>query len=370
MGYPTVHITEECMREGMQIESTGISIADKVRLLDALSATGLQTIVVGSFVSPKYTPQMAGVEDLIAKFTPVEGVRYTALVLNAKGAERAARNMPPLSHRDQPPMLFTHLCDTFVRRNTNRSQQQEIERWPDIVAGARRAGADRAALAINAAFGSNFEGPFTVKQRMDLFTRQHDVWEEAGIPVTGVLLGDPMSWCAPHTMEEQLQAIRATWPDITHFYLHLHDARGLALTTTYAALRFLDEDDDLYADTTIGGIGGCPYCGNGRATGMAATEDLVNLLNELGVETGVDLDKLIDAVWILEEILGRPVPGHVARCGPMPREPHLYDPNLHFVETFEEARQFRLGPQVAERHMYPWREPIPDLRSRPGNPRR
>ena len=142
-------------------------------------------------------------------------------------------------------------------------------------------------------------------------------------------------------------------------YLHLHDARGLALPTTYAAIRVLDDTNDLYLDTTAGGIGGCPYCGNGRATGMVATEDLVNLLEEMGIPTGVDLNKLIEAVWLLEEILDRPTPGHVAKAGPMPRDNDLYDPNLPFVETFESAKHFKLGPEVAAGGLYPWREPIP-----------
>jgi hydroxymethylglutaryl-CoA lyase len=364
VSYPAVHITEECMREGMQIESVDISIDDKVRLLDALSQTGLKTIMVGSFVSPKYTPQMAQIEELLTRFKPAENVRYTALALNRRGQERAADFMPPLSPRDIPPMLFTHLCDTFTRRNTNQSQQQEIERWPQIVEAAQRKGAAEAALAVNAAFGSNFEGHFSLEQRMDLLTRQHDLWTEAGIAVTGVLLGDPMSWCAPHTMEEQLRVIRETWPEITNFYLHLHDGRGLALATTYVALQILEEGHNLFLDTTAGGIGGCPYCGNGRATGMVATEDLVNLLEELGIDTGIDLDKLIEAVWLLEEILGRPVPGHVAKVGPMPRGADLYDPNLPFVETFEQARHFRLGPQAAAGGTYPWREPIPEPAAR------
>jgi len=360
LSYPRVHITEECMREGMQIESASISVDDKVRLLNALSHTGLKTIMVGSFVSPKYTPQMADIDELMRRFTPVEGVKYIALALNQKGRERAKQFTPPLSRPDQPPMLFTHLSDTFVRRNANMSQAQEIERWPQIVEGAVKKGVEEAGIAVNAAFGSNFEGRFTLEQRMDLLARQHDAWTAAGVHVNTVLLGDPMGWCAPHTMEETLETIRERWPDIRRYYLHLHDSRGLALATTYAALRVLDDRDDLYIDTTIGGVGGCPYCGNGRATGMAATEDVVNLLHEMGIETGIDLDKLIDCVWMLEEIIGRQTPGKTSKSGPPPTDPaDFYDPNLPFIETHEEARHFKLGPQVAEHQVRPWKEPIP-----------
>jgi hydroxymethylglutaryl-CoA lyase len=134
----------------------------------------------------------------------------------------------------------------------------------------------------------------------------------------------------------------------------------MALPTTYAALRVLDEGDDLYLDTTAGGIGGCPYCGNGRMTGMVATEDLVNLLHELGIPTGVDLDRLVEAVWTLEEIIGRPAFGKVAKAGPHPHGDRLYDANLPLVETEHQARHFLLGPGVAEDGIRPWAEPIPE----------
>ena len=130
MSYPQVHIVEECMREGMQIESVEITLEDKVRLLDALSQTGLRSIVVGSFVSPRYTPQMAAIDELMTRFTPQPGVRYSAVALNDKGRERAAAFMPPLSAPTAPPTLFCHLCDTFTRRNANTSREQELERRP------------------------------------------------------------------------------------------------------------------------------------------------------------------------------------------------------------------------------------------------
>jgi hydroxymethylglutaryl-CoA lyase len=97
---------------------------------------------------------------------------------------------------------------------------------------------------------------------------------------------------------------------------------------------------------------------------MAATEDLVNMLEEMGIETGVDLGALIEAVWLLEEIIGRQVPGHVSKTGPLPRGAQVYDPNIPFVETFEEARHFRLGSAVVEGQVSPWREPIPPPRPR------
>jgi hydroxymethylglutaryl-CoA lyase len=257
-------------------------------------------------------------------------------------------------------MLFCHLSDTFTRRNANLGQKQEIERWPLIVEAAIGRGAAAAGIGINAAWGSNFEGAFTLAEGMEMLERQHTLWDEAGVPVTRVQLGDPMSWCMPHRVEESLEAIRERWPEIHYFHLHLHDGRGMALPSIYAALRVLDEGDELQIETTAGGIGGCPYCGNGRATGMAATEDVVNMLEEMGIPTGVNLDKLIDAVWLLEQIIGRSTPGHVSKTGPLPEGDRLYNANLPLVETHAEARHFRLGEQACAHQVRPWREPIPE----------
>ena len=371
--WATVEITEEGMREGMQIEDENISVEDKIRLLDALSETGLKTINVGSFVSPRYTPQMAKIDEIVSGFHPKEGVTYTALALNERGIQRAREYSPPLTVGGRGvPSLSCHVCDVFVRRNANRSQEQEIERWPAIVAAATEGGATEAGIGMNAAWGSNFVGEFTQERRMELLEREHALWDEAGIKVTRVSLGDPMSWNRPWVVEAQLEAIKERWPAITRFSLHLHDARGLALASTYAALRVLDSTDTLHTDTTIGGIGGCPYCGNGRATGMAPTEDVINMLEEMGIDTGVDLEKLIRVVWMLEEILGRPSMGHVSKGGGLPRGEELYDANMPFVETFEQARHFLEGPSAYEGGIYPWSEPItsPKLDALRGSPQR
>ncbi len=357
--WPTLHYKEEGMREGMQIEDANISVEDKVRLLDALSETGLKHIVVGSFVSPKYTPQMARIDEIVQKFHPKPGVIYAALALNEKGIERASQYSPPLTVERGTPRLFCHMCDVFVRRNTNRSQEQEMEPWPQIVAKAQERDVKEAGIAINAAWGSNFVGRFSLEQRMEMLERQHKLWDEAGIKVTQVSLGDPMSWCMPHVVEEQLVAIKEKWPEIKTFNLHLHNGRGMAIVSAYAALRTLEPDDTLDLDGTIGGIGGCPYCGNGRATGMMPTEDAIHMFEEMGIDTGVDVDKLIDCVWMLEDILGRPATGHVSKAGPFPRTlDEWYDPNAPFVETFEQVKHFKLGPSVYEGGIYPWREKI------------
>ena len=240
--WPKIEYKEECMREGMQIEDVHIPVERKLRLLEAISETGLKSIVVGSFVSPKYTPQMACIDELLSRFRPTPGVTYTALVANARGEERARAYSPPLTLEREPvPFLRCHLCDIFVRRNFNRAQSQEIERWPQTVERAKQTGSVAAGIGINAAWGSNFLGPFSLAQRIEMLTRQHALWDEAAIPVTHVSLGDPMSWNAPHDVEETLATIKQRWPTITHFKLHFHNARGMAMSSTYAALRTLEQ---------------------------------------------------------------------------------------------------------------------------------
>jgi hydroxymethylglutaryl-CoA lyase len=359
--YATVDITEEGLREGMQIEDRDIPAEAKIRLLDALSETGLKNIIIGSFVSPRYTPQMRNVEDVAAGFTPKAGVRYSALIPNDRGRERAAPFAGKLTGLGQGApraSLGFHLCDVFTRRNWNRSQADEIARWPSIVEAAKQRDVKEAGIGMNAAWGSNFVGPFSPELRMQWLTRQHEMWDEAGIKVTSCSLGDPMSWCMPHVVEEQIVAIKHKWPEIKRWSLHLHNGRGMALPSTYAALRVLDEDEYLHIDTSIGGIGGCPYCGNGRATGMAPTEDVICMLEEMGIDTGVDLKKLIECVWLLEEILGRSTMGHVSKTGWLPRGADLYDMNMPFVETHEEAKHFIKGPSVYEGQVNPWDKPI------------
>ena len=359
--YPTITFTEEAMREGMQIEDANISVDDKVTLLDALAETGLKRIVVGSFVSPRYTPQMARIDEILQKFHPKEGVTYTALALNERGVERAREYSPPLTIERGAgrPGLNCHMCDVFTRRNTNRSQAQEMEAWPKIIATAQERGAKEASIGANASFGSNFLGDFTVDMYMKMLEKQHELWDEAGITVTQCSMGDPMGWCHPAKVEEIIYRVKERWPEVTHWGAHLHNSRGMAIPSMYAAITSLGPEDDLRLDGTIGGFGGCPYCGNGRATGMAPTEDAIHMMEDMGVETGVDLDKLIECVWMCEEIVGRQLWGHVSRAGPRPKTPDkFYDINAPFIETLEQTKHFITGPKAYEGGVNPWREPI------------
>ena len=358
-GYPTIIHTEEGMRDGLQIENADIPVAAKIRLLDALSETGLSEIVVGSFVSPKWTPQMANVDELVRGFHPKPGVRYTYISLNEQGYERARKYTPPLSPPAQEFALRYDLCDVFSQRNNNRTQAQLVANWPKQVEKAVAAGVKEGAISLASnAWGSNWTGEFSLEQRMLVLDRMHQLWTAAGVAVTRINFADAMSWALPHQVEQQLEAVKKRWPQINDFNLHLHNGRGTALASVYAALRVLEGGDKLRLQTTIGGMAGCPYCGNGRAAMMIATEDLMHMLEEMGIYTGVDLYKLVEAVWLAEEIVGHSLYGFVSKAGPRPRFDRLYPMDMPRIETLEEAKHFIRGPRAYAGAPSPWKASI------------
>jgi hydroxymethylglutaryl-CoA lyase len=365
-GYPKILHTEEGMRDGLQIENEAIPVADKIRLLDALSETGLKEIAVGSFVSPRYTPQMACIDELVRGFHPKPGIRYTYTALNEMGYERAHALTPPLSPRVSEFSTKYTMCDVFAQRNTNRTQAQELAKWPAQIEKARAHGATHGNVSISAAWGSNWTDGVTLDERMRILESMISLWNEAGIPVKYISFSDPMSWCMPDQVERQLAEVKKRWPSITDFNLHLHNGRGTALASFYAALRVLDGTDTLRIQSAIGGMAGCPYCGNGRAASMIATEDLMHMLEEMGIETGLDLYKLIEVVWLAEKIVGHPLYGFVSKAGPRPHDERLYAMNMPRVETLDQAKHFILGPAAYQGAPSPWKKPItsqqrPDL---------
>jgi hydroxymethylglutaryl-CoA lyase len=236
---------------------------------------------------------------------------------------------------------------------------QEMERWPQVIAQAQELNIKEAGIGTNASWGSNFMGEFPVDNLMTMLERQHSMWDEVGIDVRSASMGDPMSHCTPAKVEESVYRVKEMWPEINHIRLHLHNGRNMAIASAYAAMKVLGPDDTLEIDGTIGGFGGCPYCGNGRSTGMAPTEDLLHMMDDMGIPTGVDIDKLIDCVWTAERIMGRELYGHVSKAGPRPKtHDQLYDINAPFVETTEQAKHFKKGPEVYEGGIYPYSEPI------------
>lgn len=357
-GLPTsVEIRDDTMREGLQIESRNIAVSEKLRLLDALGETGARVISIGSFAHPKWTPQMACIDEIAEKFVPKPGVRYTAAVFNRRGFERADRWYPKLDVRT--PRYGTHveMCDTFARRNYNRSQAQQIAAMDGAIERAERAGVERGAVALGNPFGSNFEGPFVLERQLELLQLMIERWHAHGLAVERCSLVEAMGWNMPDRVRALLEAIREGWPEITELHCHFHNTRGVALVSYYEALQL----GARHFDTSIGGMGGCPYCGNGRAAGHVPTEDFVFMCEELGIDTGYDLDKLIEAAAIAEEVVGHPLWGHVSKSGPLPRGARLYPKDMPFVETLEQAAHFRRGPSAYDGQPAPWREGSPLL---------
>lgn len=358
MGYPKVVITEESLRDGLQIESTEITVDQKLRLLDALADSGLKRIVVGSFVSPKWTPQMADIDTLMERLRPRPGVTYLAVALNEKGRERRRRWAPPLTV-EEIAETHLHMDAAFIKRNTNRTLEEQEQYWTLPIAAATASGAREAAIGLSAGWGSNWNGPFTLEQRLSQLERQARAWEDAGIPVTTLRMMDPMGWNSPSVVASDLAEFRKRFPTVTTYHLHLHNTRGMALTSAYAALTTLPAGITLMLDSSVGGFAGCPYCANGQAAGMMPTEDLVQMLETMGIATGIDLYRLVEAACLASEMVGRALDGRVSKAGPLPDRDHLYDPGVPVIETYSEAQFFRLGPGAYAGRGRPWEgEPL------------
>lgn len=358
--WPQVIYNEEVMREVFGIEDVAIPLQAKIDLLNALSQTGLKRLTLGAFVSPRFVPQMACFEDLLRGFTPKPGVTYLSFIHNQKAKKQAEQFSPPLTVEEEMCTLFIDICDIHQRRNVNRSIAQIMDHWPAQIEEARDRGIRQASIGVASAWGSNFLGKFSQRYRLSYLEHQTRLVESWGLQVHEIGLHDSQSWCLPHEMEEDLQEIKRRWPAVKHFHVHMHNARGMALPCIYAALRTLEPSDTLVIEGTLGGLGGGQYSGNGRAAGMAATEDVLHMLEGMGIPTGVDMDKLIACVWQLEKTIGRPAFGHVSKAGPRPMDPaQFYDANLPGVESLEGVKHFMLGPKAYEQEAYsPWNKPI------------
>jgi len=301
-----VHINEEGPREGFQIEKGPIPTVRKIELIDALSRTGLDHMQIVSFVNPKNVPGMADAEDVVAGITPQPGVAYTALWLNEKGFERALKQ----ERLTNTGTIQLAASEKFSKRNQNRSTAEQLAGQHRIVEMYKAAGVPVERGSIMAAFGCNFEGDTPVAQVAALVAQIFDVAKEHGVTLSYVTLADTMAWATPLAIKRVLGALRERWPDLP-FALHLHDTRGMAIANAFAGL----EMGVTRFDSSVAGLGGCPFAGHQGAAGNVCTEDLVFLCNELGIATGVDLDALIECARLAEDVVGHPLPGSVMKGG-------------------------------------------------------
>ena len=194
--HPKVVITDEALRDGLQIERLGVTLEEKLKLIDMLVAAGVKRLVVGAFVNPKWSPQMADTTELVKRLKPRQGVEYFALALNDRGREIRREFSPPLSI-DPMPTTLLHLCEVFLLRNTNRRMEDQERTWRAPIEQARAAGAREAAMGLSSGWGSNWRGEFTQEHRIAALDRQYEAWTEAGIKVVRIDMADPMAWNTP-----------------------------------------------------------------------------------------------------------------------------------------------------------------------------
>jgi len=302
-----VHITEEGPREGFQIEKGPIATARKIALIDTLAQTGLDHIQIVSFVNPKAVPGMADADNVVQGIAPKPGVAYTALWLNKKGFERALQHSERLSNTGT---IQLSASEKFSLRNQNRSAAQQLAEQHSIVESYKSAGVPVERGSIMAAFGCNFEGDIPVARVVALVAQILDVAREHGVSLKYITLADTMAWATPLAIKRAVGSLRERWPDLD-IALHLHDTRGMAIANAYAGL----EMGVRRFDSSVAGLGGCPFAGHRGAAGNVCSEDLVFLCHEMGIETGVDLDALIECARLAEDVVGHPLPGSVMTGG-------------------------------------------------------
>ena len=286
---PSVEVVEVGPRDGLQNEQVQMSTADKIAFVELLTAAGFRRIEVTAFVSPKWVPQMADAADLFAGLSRRSDVRYSALVPNRAGLDRAlAAGVTDIA-------IFAAATETFSRRNLNQGIDESFATYREICHAAH-AHDLRVRGYLSVCFGCPYEGAVSVAQVAALTERLID------LGVFEVSVSDTIGVAHPGHVETIVGAVRDRVGATAPIALHFHDTRGTALANVLAGLQLGIQT----FDASAGGLGGCPYAPG--AAGNLATEDLVYMLNGLGVETGIDLDGLVSASQFVERRLGHSLP--------------------------------------------------------------
>ena len=294
---PRVTICEVGPRDGLQNEARNVPTPDKIRLIEALADAGIQRMEATSFVAPKWIPNLADAGEVLGGIRRRPGVSYAALVPNLKGLERA------LAARVDEAVIFLSASESHSRKNINKGIAEALETYREVAGAVEQAGL-RLKAAISTSFGCPYEGdvdPLTVVGiAMALM--------EMGVDEVGV--ADTTGMANPRQVFDLVSHLARHVP-IEMISLHFHDTRGTALANVLAGL----QAGVTTFDGSVGGLGGCPYAAG--ATGNVATEDLVHMLHEMGIETGVNLEKLIECAKLAQALVGRPLDSHVAKAGPV-----------------------------------------------------
>lgn len=290
-----LYIQEVATRDGFQIESNFVATEQKIALIDRLSETGLAKVEVTSFTSPKAIPNLRDAEEVMRGIRRVPGVEYTVLVPNVKGCERA------LACEVDEINLVMSASDTHGLANLRMTPEQSLLQFREIIEATR--GSE---VFINASlsttFGCPFEGEVPEQRVYELVQRLLE------IGIQGITLCDTTGMADPAQVERICSAVLKRWPR-TQFTAHFHNTRGMGLANALAAL---NAGIDRF-DASLGGLGGCPYAPG--ASGNICTEDLVHMFQRMGLDTGVDLDRLLQCAAGLPELVGHEVPGAVLKAG-------------------------------------------------------
>ena len=289
----SVEIVEVGPRDGLQSEETNVPTPEKISLLETLAAAGIKHFEATSFASPKSIPQLADAEDMLAGLTPEDGVVYGALIPNERGYERARAAVV------EEVVLVGCTTDGYCQSNLKRSVDEVLEGFAPIADRGREDGI-RVRANVSTIFGDPFDGRPDPEQILHVVSRV----AESGIE--DITLSDTIGIANPRQVFDVFTIVQDSLPD-TKFAAHFHDTRGLALANVVAAL----EAGITTFDSSIGGLGGSPYAPN--AGGNVATEDLVYMLLEMGLETGVDLDLLMDASDLIERLVGHSLSTRIER---------------------------------------------------------
>ncbi len=290
----SVRIYEVAPRDGLQNEPEVLDLDDKLALIEALARTGLTDLEVTSFVRPSWVPQLADSDHLVARLPRVPGLRYWALVPNMRGLERAIEaGVGAIS-------TVVSASDTHNRKNLNRTRAETLAAQAEVIRLARDEGLAVRSY-VSTALGCPYEGEVPVSTVVDVALRLRDFG--AG----EIALGDTTGMGHPRSVRALVAALVDAGIPLERLALHLHDTRGTALANALAGF----EAGVRSFDGAVAGVGGCPYAEG--AAGNLASEDLVYMFEAMGEPTGVDLDRLAAAGHLLEDLLGRPLPGRYHR---------------------------------------------------------
>ena len=295
MNIKEVKVTEVGPRDGFQSEKTILKTEDKIDIINNLIEAGFPRIEVSSFVSPKAIPQLADAESILSKVNRSSKTTLAALVPNSRGALRA------VEAKLDEIVVFLSASESHNKKNVNRSVDESLQGFKEI---ADIAGKNNIPIQgdIATAFGCPFEGNISPKKLADISKE----YKQMGFK--GVTLGDTTGMATPVVVKDAIKSIRDNVPgfDIT---LHFHNTRGVGLANVMTGL---NEGITDY-ESSFGGMGGCPFAPN--ATGNICSEDLIYLLHEMGIKTGIDLDKIISVAKKVENLVGHKLPGQVMRAG-------------------------------------------------------